>query len=170
MIDQLQYNCKARGEFLPPAPYSVVKQVKGRGVYSFCMCPGGIIAPCATRPGEVVTNGWSPSKRDYPTSNSGIVVELKFEDFAPYKDSGPLGGMNFQKEIEQRAWETGGKTQKVPAQRLVDFTQDKLSLDIPKTSYIPGTRSAKLSEIFPPFITQHLQEGFKLFGKQMKGY
>lgn len=170
LIDQLQYNCKARGEFLPPAPYSVVKQVKGRGVYSFCMCPGGIIAPCATRPGEVVTNGWSPSKRDYPTSNSGIVVELKFKDFAPYKDSGPLGGMNFQKEIEQRAWETGGKTQKVPAQRLVDFTQDKLSLDIPKTSYIPGTRSAKLSEIFPPFITQHLQEGFKLFGKQMKGY
>ncbi len=170
LIDQLQYKCKTRGEFLPPAPYSIVKQVQGRGVYSFCMCPGGIIAPCATQPGEVVTNGWSPSKRDYPTSNSGIVVELKFEDFAPYKEYGPLAGMYFQKGIEQTAWEIGGKTQKVPAQRLVDFTQNKLSQNIPKTSYIPGTTSAKLSEIFPLFITQHLQEGFKLFGKQMKGY
>ena len=85
LIDQIQYKCKTRGEFLPPAPYSIVKQIKGRGVYSFCMCPGGIIAPCATKPGEVVTNGWSPSKRDYPTSNSGIVMELKLEDFVKYE-------------------------------------------------------------------------------------
>jgi len=170
LIDQIQYKCKTRGEYLPPAAYSIVKRVNGRGVYSFCMCPGGIIAPCATRPGEVVTNGWSPSSRDYATSNSGIVVELTLEDFAPYKDFGPLAGMYFQKEIEKTAWEMGGETQKVPAQRLVDFTQNKLSTDIPKTSYFPGTRSTKLSKVLPPFIHQHLQEGFKQFGKQMKGY
>ena len=99
LIDQIQYKCKNRGEFLPPAPYSVIKHVRGRSVYSFCMCPGGIIAPCATNPGEVVTNGWSPSKRDYPTSNSGIVVELRVADFAKYKQYGPLAGLQLQKEI-----------------------------------------------------------------------
>jgi len=106
LIDQIQYHCTTRGEFLPPAPYSVVKQVNGRGVYSFCMCPGGVIAPCATAPGEVVTNGWSPSKRDQPTSNSGIVVSLELSDFAPYQKFGPLSGLAFQKEIEQRVNET----------------------------------------------------------------
>lgn len=170
LIDQIQYNCKTRGEYLPPSAYSIVKQVNGRGVYSFCMCPGGIIAPCATRPGEVVTNGWSPSNRDYETSNSGIVVELTLDDYAKYSKYGPLAGMYFQKDIEQTAWEMGGETQKVPAQRLVDFTQNKLSSDIPKTSYFPGTTSAKLSDVLPSFIYQNLQEGFKQFGKQMKGY
>ncbi|MGY8988553.1 MAG: NAD(P)/FAD-dependent oxidoreductase, partial [Flavobacteriales bacterium] len=124
LIDQIQYKCKMRGEFLPPAPYSVAKQVGGRGVYSFCMCPGGIIAPCATKPGEVVTNGWSPSKRDYPTSNSGIVVELKTGDFLKYEKYGPLAGVQFQKEIEQSAWKLAGKTQRVPAQRLVDYANN----------------------------------------------
>jgi len=170
LIDQIQYKCKTRGEFLPPAPYSVVKQIKGRGVYSFCMCPGGIIAPCATSPGEVVTNGWSPSRRDYATSNSGIVVELKVDDFAKYEKFGALAGVQFQKEIEQEACKIAGGTQKVPAQRLIDFTQDKLSTDIPKTSYIPGVTSSLLSDILPNFIHTNLQEGFKEFGKQMKGY
>ncbi|MBT3299155.1 MAG: FAD-binding protein [Candidatus Marinimicrobia bacterium] len=170
LIDQIQYNCKTRGEYLPPSAYSIVKQINGRGVYSFCMCPGGIIAPCATQPGEVVTNGWSPSNRDYETSNSGIVVELTLEDFAQFSKYGPLAGMYFQKKIEQTAWEIGGETQKVPAQRLVDFTQNKLSSDIPKTSYFPGTTSAKLKDVLPSFIYQNLQEGFKQFGKQMKGY
>jgi uncharacterized FAD-dependent dehydrogenase len=170
LIDQIQYKCKTRGEFLPPAPYSIVKQVGGRGVYSFCMCPGGIIAPCATSPGEVVTNGWSPSKRDYPTSNSGIVVELKVEDFAKYEKYGPLAGVQFQKEIEQSAWKLAGETQRVPAQRLVDYANNILSTDIPKTSYIPGTTSAMINTIFPEFIAKNLKEGLRQIGKQMKGY
>mgnify|MGYP006164952937 FL=1 len=170
LIDQIQYKGKSRGEFLPPAPYSIVKQVGGRGVYSFCMCPGGIIAPCATSPGEVVTNGWSPSKRDYPTSNSGIVVELKVEDFAEYQKYGSLAGVQFQKEIEQSAWELAGKTQRVPAQRLVDYANNILSTDIPKTSYIPGTTSAMINTIFPEFIAKNLQEGLRQIGEQMKGY
>jgi uncharacterized FAD-dependent dehydrogenase len=170
LIDQIQYKCKTRGAFLPPAPYSIVKQVGGRGVYSFCMCPGGIIAPCATSPGEVVTNGWSPSKRDYPTSNSGIVVELKVEDFAKYEKYGPLAGVQFQKEIEQSAWKLAGETQRVPAQRLVDYANNILSTDIPKTSYIPGTTSAMINTIFPEFIAKNLQEGLRQIGEQMKGY
>jgi len=170
LIDQIQYKCKTRGEFLPPAPYSIVKQIKGRGVYSFCMCPGGIIAPCATKPGEVVTNGWSPSKRDYPTSNSGIVMELKLEDFAEYEKYGPLAGMQFQKEIEQSAWKLGGETQKVPAQRLVDYTNNILSTEIPKTSYIPGTTSAVINTILPDFVGENIQEGLRQMGEQMKGY
>lgn len=170
LIDSIQYHCKTRGEYLPPAPYSVVKQVNNRGVYSFCMCPGGVIAPCATAPGEVVTNGWSPSKRDQPTSNSGIVVSLELEDFEAYSKFGPLRGMEFQKEIEQKAWRLGGETQKVPAQRLVDFTANKLSTDIPKTSYQPGTTSVELGLLLPSFIHRSLQEGFKLFDTSMKGY
>jgi hypothetical protein len=170
LIDQIQYHCDARGEHLPPAPYSIVKQVNNRGIYSFCMCPGGVIAPCATAPGEVVTNGWSPSKRDQPTSNSGIVVELNLKDFVPYKDKGPLAGMAFQQKIEQSAWHLAGETQRVPAQRLVDFTQGKISNDIPKTSYTPGTTSVELGEVLPAFIHKTLQEGFKQFGKTMKGY
>jgi len=170
LIDQIQYHCTTRGEFLPPAPYSVVKQVNGRGVYSFCMCPGGVIAPCATAPGEVVTNGWSPSKRDQPTSNSGIVVSLELSDFAPYQKFGPLSGLAFQKEIEQRAWHLAGETQKVPAQRLVDFTENNLSTDIPKTSYQPGTTSVELGTVLPDFIHKTLQQGFKEFDKSMRGY
>ena len=170
LIDQIQYKCKSRGAFLPPAPYSIVKQVGGRGVYSFCMCPGGIIAPCATSPGEVVTNGWSPSKRDYPTSNSGIVVELKVEDFEKFKSFGPLAGVEFQKEIEQSAWKLAGETQRVPAQRLVDYTNNILSTDLPKSSYIPGTKSAMINTIFPDFIAKNLQEGLRQIGEQMKGY
>lgn len=170
LIDKIQYSCDYRGEFLPPSPYSIVKQVNGRGMYSFCMCPGGVIAPCATSPGEVVTNGWSPSKRDQITANSGIVVELKLEDFKPFEKFGALAGLEFQKSIEQKAWNLGGKTQKVPAQRMVDFTQSKISSSIPKTSYVPGTTSVELGQVFPGFLTQIMREGFSEFGKTMKGY
>ena len=170
LIDSIQYSCDFRGEYLPPAPYSIVKQVGGRGMYSFCMCPGGVIAPCATAPGEVVTNGWSPSKRDQATANSGIVVELKLEDFKPFAKYGALAGMEFQKAIEQKAWHLAGETQKVPAQRMVDFAQKKVSAEIPKTSYVPGTTSVELGEVFPSFLTQTMREGFALFGKSMKGY
>jgi uncharacterized FAD-dependent dehydrogenase len=170
LIDSIQYSCDYRGEFLPPAPYSIVKQVNGRGMYSFCMCPGGVIAPCATAPGEVVTNGWSPSKRDQATANSGIVVELKLEDFKPFAKFGALAGVEFQKNIEQKAWHLAGGTQKVPAQRMIDFTQSKVSGNIPKTSYVPGTTSVELGQVFPGFITQVLRQGFTEFGKSMKGY
>lgn len=170
LIDQIQYSCDYRGQFLPPAPYSIVKQVNGRGMYSFCMCPGGVIAPCATSPGEVVTNGWSPSKRDQPTANSGIVVELKLEDFKPFEKFGPLAGMEFQKSIEQKAWHLAGETQKAPAQRMIDFTQNKVSQSIPKTSYVPGTTSIEMGQVFPGFISQILREGFTEFGKSMRGY
>jgi len=170
LIDKIQYSCDFRGEHLPPAPYSIVKQVGGRGMYSFCMCPGGVIAPCATSPGEVVTNGWSPSKRDQATANSGIVIELKLEDFKPYEKFGALAGMEFQKAIEQKAWNLAGNTQKVPAQRMVDFTQNKVSASIPKTSYVPGTTSVEMGQVFPGFLSQILREGFSEFGKSMRGY
>jgi uncharacterized FAD-dependent dehydrogenase len=170
LIDSIQYSCDYRGEHLPPAPYSIVKQVNGRGMYSFCMCPGGVIAPCATSPGEIVTNGWSPSKRDQATANSGIVIELKLEDFKPYAKFGALAGMEFQKSIEQKAWDLAGQTQKAPAQRMIDFTQKRVSSDIPKTSYVPGTTSVEMGQVFPEYLTQILREGFTEFGKSMRGY
>ncbi len=170
LIDQIQYKCSERGPFLPPSPYSVVKQVKGRGVYSFCMCPGGVIAPCATRPGEIVTNGWSSSSRNRPTANSGIVVELRLEDFSQFSSHGPLAAMAFQQSIEQAAFAAGGHTQTVPAQRLVDFTRGIVSKDLPKTSYAPGIASVELRSVFPEMIYRTLQEGFKEIGKSMHGY
>ena len=170
LIDQIQYKCASRGEYLPPAPYSIARQINGRGVYSFCMCPGGIIAPCATAQNEVVTNGWSPSKRDFPTSNSGIVVGLNLEDFKEYKKYGQLAGLEFQKKIENNAWKMGGETQKVPAQRLVDFVNGKISKDVPETSYLPGVKSSNLKELLPDFILKNIQKGFLEFGKHMKGF
>lgn len=170
LIDSIQYHCPVRGDYLPPAPYSIVRQAGGRGVYSFCMCPGGIITPCATSPGEVVTNGWSPSKRDQPTANSGIVVELRMEDFSKFSSFGPLAAMELQRSVEQKAWHEGGRTQRVPAQRLVDFIKGKQSSDIPETSYKPGVTSVELGSVLPEFIYRNLKEGFKLFGKSMDGY
>lgn len=170
LIDQIQYSCEDRGEFLPPSPYSIVKQVSGRGVYSFCMCPGGVIAPCATSPGEIVTNGWSSSRRARSTANSGIVVELREVDFKPYKKFGPLAAMEFQKAIEQKAWEAGGRTQTAPAQRLEDFVHGKVSVNLPDTSYSPGITSVELGSVLPEFIHKTLKEGFKAFGDSMKGY
>ncbi|TVQ64802.1 MAG: FAD-binding protein [Balneolaceae bacterium] len=170
LIDSIQYKCETRGEYLPPSPYSISKQVNGRGVYSFCMCPGGVIAPCATSPGEIVTNGWSSSRRARSTANSGIVVELRMEDFAPYADQGPLAAIAFQKSIEKRAWEFGGRTQTAPAQRLMDFVSDTLSTDLPDTSYAPGIRPVRLSEVLPAFINEALVHGFKKFDQSMRGY
>ncbi|MCK5369207.1 MAG: FAD-dependent oxidoreductase, partial [Cyclobacteriaceae bacterium] len=170
LIDRIQYHCLERGPYLPPAPYNIVRQVGGRGVYSFCMCPGGVIAPCATSPGEVVTNGWSPSRRDQATANSGIVVELRLEDFKDFKERGPLAAMDFQQSIEQTAWREGGRSQKVPAQRLMDFVNGKQSQTLPVTSYTPGITSVELKSVFPLFIHQSLRQGFKYFGKSMKGY
>ncbi|WP_424492571.1 NAD(P)/FAD-dependent oxidoreductase [Salinimicrobium sp. GXAS 041] len=169
LIDKIQYNREDRGEFLPPSAYSLVKQVEGRGVYSFCMCPGGIIAPCATSPGEIVTNGWSPSRRDQATANSGIVVEVRPEDYKAFGNS-PLAALRFQQHVEQKAWTEGGKTQAAPAQRLVDFSNGKLSADLPQTSYKPGITSVELGSVLPDFIYQTLQKGFQEFGKSMRGY
>ncbi len=169
LIDQIQYHTSDRGTFLPPSSYSIVKQVEGRGVYSFCMCPGGIIAPCATAPGEIVTNGWSPSKRDQATANSGIVVEVRPENYKIFGDS-PLAALKFQQEVEQLAWIAGGKTQAAPAQRLVDFSNGKASANLPGTSYKPGITSVELGSVLPDFIYKSLQQGFREFGKSMKGY
>jgi uncharacterized FAD-dependent dehydrogenase len=170
LIDKIQYKCEVRGPHLPASPYNIARQVNDRGVYSFCMCPGGVVAPCATSPGEVVTNGWSPSGRDLPTANSGIVVELRMEDFRAYSEKGPLAAMEFQKAIEQKAWAEAGRTQKVPAQRLVDFVNGTHSNEIGKTSYKPGVTSVELKSVLPLFIYETLQSGFKLFDKSMKGF
>jgi len=171
LIDRIQYHCDDRGEFLPPAYYSLVSQVDGRGVYSFCMCPGGIIAPCATAPGEVVTNGWSPSKRNNPFANSGVVMEIRLEDiqaFAGTED--PLMALRFQQYVEQLACQAGGGTQTAPAQRLVDFCNGKTSSSLPDCSYKPGITTAPVHEVLPEFVAQRLRKGLKDFGAKMKGY
>jgi len=155
---------------LPPASYSWVQQVDGKGVFSFCMCPGGIIAPAATNPGEVVVNGWSPSKRNNPYANSGIVVAVEEKDIQAFKKHGPLAGMFFQQSIEQKAFTVGGGKLVAPAQRLVDFTENKLSSSLPGCSYLPGIHTASLQEVLPRFIHQSLQQGFKEYGKKMRGY
>jgi uncharacterized FAD-dependent dehydrogenase len=133
------------------------------------MCPGGIVAPCATAQEEVVTNGWSPSKRNNPYSNSGIVVSVSPSDF-PGKENDPFVCLNFQKEIEKQAWELAGRTQKVPAQRLLDFVQRKKSNDFPRSSYQPGIVSVEMDQLFPAFIAERLRQAFKDFGNKMKGY
>ena len=169
LIDAIQYHGRLNDDFVPPASYSLVTQVEGRGVYSFCMCPGGIVAPCATAQEEVVTNGWSPSKRNNPYSNSGIVVSVSPSDF-PGKENDPFVCLNFQKEIEKRAWELAGRTQKVPAQRMLDFVERKKSIDFPRSSYQPGIVSVEMDHLFPAFIAERLRRAFKDFGHKMKGY
>lgn len=168
LIDKIQYHGRTNDEYLPPASYSLVTQADGRGVYSFCMCPGGIVAPCATAEGEVVTNGWSPSKRNNPYSNSGIVVAIHPEDFPTSDD--PFVCLNFQKEIEQKCWEVAGKTQQIPAQRLKDFVDGVVSTDFPRSSYQPGLVSVDLNTIFPPFVADRLRQAFVDFGNKMKGF
>jgi uncharacterized FAD-dependent dehydrogenase len=179
LIDSAQYHCTARGEFLPPASYSWVQKVDGKGVFSFCMCPGGIIAPAATSPGELVVNGWSPSKRNNPYANSGIVVSVEEKDARKYfekknweigKLNSPLLLMEFQKAIEQNAFNAGGGKFVAPAQRLVDFTGNKLSSSLPGCSYLPGLNSVSLKEVLPGFINKSLQQAFKEYGKKMKSY
>jgi uncharacterized FAD-dependent dehydrogenase len=170
LIDEIQYHKKERGPLLPPASYSLVSQALNKGVYSFCMCPGGIIAPCATASGEIVTNGWSPSKRDNPFANSGLVVEVKPEDYHKYHQEGPLAGLRLQQEFEKIAYNAGGKTQVAPAQRMVDFINNKISDNLPDCSYIPGVKSAPLNILMPKEFTRPMQEAFRIFGKNMKGY
>jgi hypothetical protein len=166
IIDTIRYHSPTRDPLLPPASYSAVEQVQGAGVYSFCMCPGGIIAPCATAPGEVVTNGWSPSKRNNPYANSGIVVELR----GPRGDAGPLSGVAFQRQVEQRAWQAGGQSQVAPAQRMVDFIEGRMSSTLPGCSYPPGIVSHRVDELLPQDIASRLQAGLRAFGKKMRGY
>ena len=167
IIDAAQYHCDIRSEFLPPAYYSLVEQVGSRGVFSFCMCPGGIIAPCATYENEIVVNGWSPSKRNNPFANSGTVVQVTLED-VPGDD--PLRMMNFQAQIEQTAFAMGGGNLVAPAQRMVDFVEGRISLDLPKNSYLPGTSSVMLKDTLPDFVASSLKDALPLFGKKMKGY
>jgi uncharacterized FAD-dependent dehydrogenase len=169
IIDSIQYHCSVRGNYLPPASYSLVQQINGKGVFSFCMCPGGIIAPAATNAGEVVVNGWSPSKRNNPYANSGIVVTIDEKDVQSFKKHGPLAGMFFQQAIEQKAFATGGGKFVAPAQRLIDFCENKISSTLPRCSYLPGISSASLKEVLPGFIYKRLQLAFKEFGKKMVG-
>jgi len=172
IIDQIQYSCSGeRDELLPAAAYSLVEQVNNRGVYSFCMCPGGFIVPAATADGEVVVNGMSPSRRNNKFANSGIVVELDIDkDFKKYDHLGPLKGLQFQKDLEKIAYFAGGRTQTAPAQRLVDFVDGKLSTDLNETSYQPGLNSAPLHSLLPKIIGSKLRKGFPAFGNKMHGY
>ena len=174
LIDKIQYHCDDRGDYLPASSYALVNQTyfQGvqRGVFSFCMCPGGFIVPAATAPGEIVVNGMSPSRRDSKYANSGIVTAIELEDLKAYSQYGALAGLNFQQEIEQRACALAGGTQVAPAQRLVDFVKGKVSSTLPDTSYQPGLLSMDMCEVLPPSISSRLQDGFKAFGKKMKGY
>jgi uncharacterized FAD-dependent dehydrogenase len=169
LIDTVQYHCPSRGEYLPPAAYSLVQQVNGKGVFSFCMCPGGIIAPAATNANEIVVNGWSPSKRNNPYANSGIVVSVEEKNIYP-SIHGPLAAMYFQASVEEKAFKEGGGKLVAPAQRMVDFSQNKISSSLPHCSYLPGIHSADLKQVLPEFIHQSLQIAFQEFGKKMKGY
>ncbi|MCX7551750.1 NAD(P)/FAD-dependent oxidoreductase [Xanthomarina sp. F2636L] len=172
IIDSIQYHCSGdRHELLPAASYSLVQQVNNRGVYSFCMCPGGFIVPAATANGEVVVNGMSPSKRNNQFANSGIVVELNVDrDFPKYEHFGVLKGLEYQKDLERLAFTAGGRTQTAPAQRLTDFVEGRFSSDLNPTSYQPGINSSPLHSLLPKLIGGNLRQGFKAFGEKMKGY
>lgn len=175
LIDRIQYHCEVdRGPFLPASSYAIVHQAKvdgrERGVFSFCMCPGGFIVPAATAPGEIVVNGMSPSRRDSKFANSGIVVTVEPGDFKAYEKFGALAGMQFQSDIERKACAIAGGTQAAPAQRMVDFTASRLSATLPDTSYQPGIASSELSQVLPGFIADSLRQGLVNFGSKMKGY
>ena len=168
LIDCIQYHSpKGRGEYLPPAEYSFVTQADGRGVYSFCMCPGGFVVPAATGPNQVVVNGMSPSNRGSKWSNSGMVVEIRPEDLP---GSDVFNVMRFQEEMEQTAYVNGGATQVAPAQRMQDFVNRKMSFDLPDTSYVPGVISSPLHFLLPTEVSKRLRQGFIQFGKSAKGF
>ncbi len=167
-IDKVQYHSKIKNPFLPPAEYSLVTQVENRGVFSFCMCPGGIIVPSATENNQVVVNGMSNSKRNSPFANSGIVVSIHLQDLENQND--PLCGLHFQNTIEQAAFVASGSTQKAPAQRLADFVANKFSNSIPDTSYHLGTISTPLNELMPHWMTNALQKGFHSFDNKIRGF
>jgi uncharacterized FAD-dependent dehydrogenase len=182
LIDSIQYHCFTRNQYLPPASYSLVEQVNDKGVFSFCMCPGGIIAPASTSPGELVVNGWSPSKRNNPFANSGVVVEVgikdalltfsdkRFINMAGMDEKDPLLLMKLQRAVEEKAFTAGGGKFVAPAARLEDFSRGKNSSTLPDCSYIPGVVPAAFDRVLPPFILERLQLGFRAFGKKMKGY
>jgi len=172
IIDSIQYHCTGeRNELLPAAAYSLVQQIKGRGVYSFCMCPGGFIVPAATANGEVVVNGMSPSKRNNHFANSGVVVEINVdEDLHKYEQFGVLKGLEYQKDLEKLAFTAGGRSQTAPAQRLTDFVDGKLSTNLNDCSYQPGLKSAPLHSLLPKIIGGRLRTGFKYFGEKLRGY
>ena len=172
IIDQIQYSCSGqRDELLPAAAYSLVHQVGNRGVYSFCMCPGGFIVPAATANGEVVVNGMSPSRRNNKFANSGIVVEINVDkDLPKYEKYGVLKGLQYQKDLEKLAFNAGGKSQVAPAQRLTDFVEGRLSSSLNDCSYQPGLNSSPLHSLLPKLIGSRLRKGFAAFGQKMHGY
>lgn len=168
LIDQIQYHSKqGRGKYLPAAEYAMVTQVQGRGVYSFCMCPGGFVIPAATDKEQIVVNGMSPANRGTAWSNSGMVVEVRPEDV---KDEDSLKVMRFQEELERMCWQQGNMKQTAPAQRMADFVNGRLSYDLPKSSYAPGLISSPLHFWLPKMISHRLQEGFKIFGRNAHGF
>lgn len=172
LIDSIQYHCKERGAYLPAASYNLVDQVEGRGVYSFCMCPGGHIVPAGSGLNEIVVNGMSASQRNSPFANSGIVVEIRPEDIpVDFQEHGVLAGLKFQQYVENLAWKNnGGLGQVAPAQRLGDFVRGRLSSDLPECSYLPGLISSPLHFWLPEHISTRLREGFKKFDRKMRGY
>jgi len=174
LIDSIQFHCQERGPYLPAASYSLVSQVNyqdvTKGVFSFCMCPGGFMVPAATSPGEVVLNGMSPSRRNSKYANSGIVVAIDEKELSNNYGGGALRFMNFQKAIEQTAFAVAGSTLAAPAQRLTDFVNNKVSSSLPATSYQPGTASVSMAEVLPDFINARLKYAFRQFNKKMRGY
>lgn len=170
LIDEIQYHQKKREDELPASSYRLNCQVDDRGVYSFCMCPGGLVVPAATAPGEIVVNGMSMSRRDSAYANSGTVVSIELEDIPQYRQYGALACLEFQKDVEQAVFKAGKGGQQAPAQRLNDFVAGKISADLPSSSYIPGLYSANLAELLPGFVYERLRKGVQIFGKKMKGY
>jgi uncharacterized FAD-dependent dehydrogenase len=170
LINEIQYHSKDKNPYLPAASYNLACDVNGRGVYSFCMCPGGIIVPAATAPGEIVVNGMSLSKRDSPFANSGFVAAVNERDYSKNEKNYPFNGLELQKEIEQYTFELANKTQCAPAQRVTDFIGGKLSQSLPRSSYIPGLTSAALHNELPDFIVKGLKKALYIFDKKMKGY
>ncbi|MGA1249641.1 MAG: NAD(P)/FAD-dependent oxidoreductase [Candidatus Kapaibacteriota bacterium] len=169
-IDEIRYRQSPRDPHLPASSYKLVEQVQGRGVFSFCMCPGGLIVPAATSPGEIVVNGMSMSRRDSPFANSGIVVAIEQVDLKEYEKHGPLAGLHLQSDIEQAVFASGDGSQKAPAQRLQDFLSGNISQSLPKSSYIPGLFSHDIASLFPKHISKRLQMGFQAFERSMRGY
>ena len=168
LIDSIRYGIPS--PYLPPAAYSLVEQIRGKGVFSFCMCPGGIIAPASTDEGELVVNGWSPSRRNNPYANSGIVVTVEEKDMQAFAGQGPLMGLAFQQAVEQKAFAAGGGRFVAPAQRMADLVARRPSSTLPDCSYVPGIHSVPLQEVLPDFIFEDLRRGFEVFGEKMKGY
>jgi hypothetical protein len=169
LIDQIQYKCEERTAYLPPSSYSLVEQVDGRGVFSFCMCPGGVICPAGTATNETVVNGWSSSKRNGLFANSGMVVAVNPADWTAYSKHGALAALALQQALEQKAFDMTGSIA-APAQRVEDFIQQKNSTTLPRTSYQPGVVAADLHQLLPEFIATGLQKGLIAFGNKMKGY